>query len=242
MKRIIIAEDDPIIRLELSQTLSELGYEVIGEAEDGFDAVKLCEQYHPDIVLMDVKMPVFDGLSAAETIISESTAGCIVLLTAYSDKTIVESAKKIGVTAYLTKPLNSNSILPTLELAFAQSQRLRESQKETIDAQKKINEDRYIRKAQMILARKRKCSEGDAYRWMRKAAMDKRVSLAVIADAIIFQEERSNVVASVKRDLMEKYGISEEKAFQRIASLAKGKGISVEEAALLIKEQVGDRG
>ncbi|MBQ4157079.1 MAG: response regulator [Clostridia bacterium] len=148
MKRIVIAEDEPIACMDLSENLKDLGCDVVGTAADGFDAVELCREHRPDVVLMDVNMPVFDGLSAAETIIEEDLAGCVVLLTAFSDKSIIERAKRAGITAYLVKPVNPQMLLPSIEVAYAQSQLLRKSREETEKAKKKMEDDRKIRKAQ----------------------------------------------------------------------------------------------
>lgn len=240
MKRIIVAEDEPIACIDLCETLEELGCQVVGTASDGFDAVELCRQHHPDVVLMDIKMPVFDGLSAAETIIEEGIAGCVVLLTAFCDEEMIERAQKAGVTAYLVKPVNPKTLLPSIELAFAQSERLRESKEETKLAQKKIEEDRKIRKAQAILAKRRGCTENEAYQWLRKSAMDKRISTAVLADAILEQEKRVDEVTRTKKELMTRRNLSEEQAYHRIASYAKAQGLTMEQAALEIKKNMED--
>lgn len=239
MKRIVIAEDEPIACMDLSETLRELGCEVVGTAADGFDAVELCREHRPDIVLMDVNMPVFDGLSAAETIIKEELAGCVVLLTAFSDSSMIERAKRAGITAYLVKPVNPQMLLPSIEVAFAQSQLLRKSRAETQKAKQKIEDDRRIRKAQSILAKARACTEEEAYQWLRRSAMDKRISIAALADAVLAQEERESMVNVAKSRLMQK-GYSEERAYRRIASLAKAENITLEEAARLIAERSGE--
>lgn len=238
MKRIVIAEDEPIACMDLCDTLIELGCQVVGTASDGFDAVELCRQHRPDVALLDVKMPVFDGLSAAESIIEEDTAGCVILLTAFSDSEIIERANRAGVTAYLVKPVNPQTLLPAIETAFAQSQRLRESRNETLKAKQKIAEDRKIRKAQTILAKSRNCTEEEAYQWLRRSAMDKRIPLAALADAVLAQEERENIVVQVKRTLMERRGWSEEKAYRHIAGRAKAAGTALEEAAREIRAEL----
>ena len=115
MRRVIIADDEPITRMDLSDMLTELGFQVVGEAADGFDAIELCRSLQPDVVLMDVKMPIFDGLSAAETILSEELAGCVVLLTAFSDRELVRRAGEAGVTGYLVKPVDAGQLRTVLE-------------------------------------------------------------------------------------------------------------------------------
>lgn len=238
MKRIVIAEDEPIACMDLCDTLKELGCQVVGTASDGFDAVELCRQHRPDVALLDVKMPVFDGLSAAESIIEEDTAGCVILLTAFSDSEIIERANRAGVTAYLVKPVNPQTLLPAIETAFAQSQRLRESRNETKKAMQKIEDDRKIRKAQSLLAKSRSCTEEEAYRWLRRSAMDKRIPMSTLADAILAQGERESVAAQVKRELMERRGWSEEKAYRCLSGRAKAKGCSLEEAAREIRREL----
>ena len=131
MKRVIVVDDEPITRMDLRGMLGDLGFEVAGEAGDGFDAVEVCRRLQPDVVLMDVKMPVFDGINAAETILQQDLAGCVVLLTAYGDREIIDRASAAGVTGYIVKPVEERLLLPTIEVALAQSQRLRQSREET---------------------------------------------------------------------------------------------------------------
>ena len=130
----VVVDDEPITRLDLVQMLEEMGFEVAGDAADGFDAIELCRLHHPDVVLMDIQMPVFDGLTASETIISEDLGGCVVLLTAFGQRDIVERANRIGVTGYLVKPIEQRMLLPTIEVALAQSRRLRQSRREAEQA------------------------------------------------------------------------------------------------------------
>lgn len=238
VKRIVIAEDEPIACMDLCETLKELGCQVVGTASDGFDAVELCRRHRPDVALLDVKMPVFDGLSAAETIMEEDTAGCVILLTAFSDSEIIERANRAGVTAYLVKPVNPKSLLPAIETAYAQSCRLRESMAETQQIRQKAKEDRKVRKAQAVLARSRGCTEEEAYQWMRRSAMDKRVSLGVLADAVLTQGRRENAAVQVKQMLMERKGWPEEKAYRYLAGRAKSQGISLEEAAMAVRKEL----
>lgn len=238
MKTVIVVDDEPITRMDLSDMLQELGFQVVGEAADGFDAIELCRAKRPDVVLMDVKMPIFDGLTASETILSESLAGCVVLLTAFNDRELVQRASAAGVTGYLVKPIDQKSLLPTIEVAYAQSQRLAQSREETQAAQQKIREDRMIHKAQQYLAKTQGCSETDAYRQMRKTAMDKRLSLAALAEHILHQAAQNDCVGSVKQLLMKKKGMSEDRAYQYIVSFAKANGCSVDDAAKQLQSQL----
>lgn len=188
MRTVAVAEDEPITRMDICAMLEELGFSIAGEASDGFDAIELCRRTKPDIALLDVKMPVFDGLTAAETICRENLATCVVMLTAFSDEDIVARAAEAGVTGYLVKPIDRSKLMPTIEVAYAQALRLRESREEAKKAQRQIAEDREIHKAQKLFARKLRCTETEAYEKMRKMAMDKRVPLYTIAKAVIEQE------------------------------------------------------
>ena len=193
MSRITVAvvDDEPITRMDIAGMLEDLGYEVAFEAGDGFDAVASCRNKRPDVVLMDVKMPVFDGLSAAQTILKEDLAGSVILLTAFSDEEIVRKAGEIGVSGYLVKPVEQRLLRPAIEVAMAQSRRLRESRAETEDAKQKLEDSKLIARAQALYAVKQGIGEGEAYQILRRTAMDKRLPLAVIAKAYLEQEEPS---------------------------------------------------
>lgn len=119
--RVVIADDEPITRMDLKELLSEEGYQVVGEAADGFDAVEACKQSRPDLVLMDIKMPLLDGLSAAKILFEENLADTVMMLTAYSEREFVDEAKHIGVAGYLVKPIDEKSLVPSIELAVARS-------------------------------------------------------------------------------------------------------------------------
>lgn len=235
MKTVVIVDDEPLTRMDLSDMLEELHFQVVGEAADGFDAIELCRAKRPDIVLMDVRMPVFDGLTASETIFTEELAGCIILLTAFSDQDIIDRAAAAGVSGYLVKPIDQKSLLPTLEIAYAQGQRLRSSRQQAEAAQQRIQDDRQIRKAQQYLARTQGCSETEAYRQMRRLAMDKRMTVATLAAHILRQAAQSDDVAAVKQYLMTSKGFSDERAYRYIVGYGKTHGCSVEEAARQLK-------
>ncbi len=190
MKRVLVVDDEPITRMDLREMLQELEFDVVGEAGDGFDAVELCRSLRPDVVLMDVKMPVFDGLAAAETILREDLAGCVVLLTAFSDREVIDRANAAGVTGYIVKPVEERLLLPTIEVALAQSQRLRQSREEAAKAVSRLNDSKLIHRAQAVLAQRAGISESSAYQELRRLSMDKRVPMAVLARSILEQEPR----------------------------------------------------
>lgn len=238
----IIVDDEPITRIDLSDMLQELGFSVVGEAADGFDAIELCRSLHPDVVLMDVKMPIFDGLTASETILSEELAGCVVLLTAFSDRDIIDRASKAGVTGYLVKPIEQKALLPTIEVALAQSLRLQQVRKQADEAERRIREERQIHKAQQYLAKTQGCSEGTAYRLMRKTAMDKRISIAALAQRILQQAAQNDDIAAVKSILMARKNISDARAYQYITTYAKAHDCTTEQAARVLKAQLEREG
>lgn len=238
MKTVVIVDDEPITRMDLAELLAELKYDVVGEASDGFDAIELCREKHPDIVLMDVKMPIFDGLSASSTIISEDLADCVILLTAFTDTDIIERAGDIGVTGYLTKPVDPKSLLPTIEVAYAQSVRLKNSHKKAAEMEKRMEDGRLVHKAQLYLARTQGCTEAEAYQQMRRTAMDKRLSLAALAERILSQESKNNDVGQVKEYLMNTMGMKENRAYQYIVTYSKNHGCTVEEASRQLKRQL----
>ena len=230
-KRVIIVDDEPIMRLDLSSMLEELGFVVVGEAADGFDAVERCRGQRPDIVLMDIKMPIFDGFGAAETIIGEDLADCVVLLTAFCDAEFIERANQLGVSGYLVKPIDQRTLLPAIEVALAQSVRLRESRKETREAIQKLEESRLIERAKILVARERGTSEGEAYRELQRMAMNKRCSILSLAETVVQRNSHREVVNRAKQFLMAHEGLSEQAAFKRLNALAKTHDVPIEQVA-----------
>ena len=235
MPTILIADDEPIMRMDLCDMVSDLGFTVVGEAADGFDAIELCRLHHPDVVLMDVKMPIFDGLTAAETILAEDLAGCVVVVTAFADAAFLERASAVGVTGYLVKPIDQRSLLPTIEVAREQARRLRQSREDLAAAEEKLRQDRIIHKAQTVYAQQNRCTEEEAYRLLRKTAMDKRMTMAMLAQHILHQADQNDPVRVVKHLLMTRKSLPEEKAYQHIVSYGKVHDLSVEEAAKVLR-------
>lgn len=231
MKTIVIADDEPIVRMDVREMAEELGFKVVGEAADGFDAVELCRAYRPDVVFMDVKMPVFNGISASRSIMTKNLAGCVILLTSYSDQDIVASAAEAGVSGYLVKPIRKQNLLPAIEIASAQSRLVRENMERAAEAEKKLKDDRLIHRAQAALAEQYRCSSEEAYHRMRKLAMDKRLPLAKIASEFLSQNEEASHMAVVKKYLMTSKKMSEDRAYRYIVNFGKNHGISTEEAA-----------
>ena len=183
--KVVIADDEAIIRLDLKEQLQQHGYEVVGQAGDGFDAISLCKQHAPDLVLLDIKMPLLDGLSAAKVIIEENLAGCVVLSTAYSDDNFIKTAKELGVMGYVVKPIDQKSLIPAIEVAIARSQELMTLRRDIEDKEKKMEERKVIEKAKGVLMKKKKINEQDAYEYIRLLSMKKRTSMKKIAEILI---------------------------------------------------------
>ncbi|MGV8980119.1 ANTAR domain-containing response regulator [Clostridium sp.] len=188
-KRLVIADDEPITRMDLREMLEAAGYSVVGEASDGFDAVALCRKHLPDLVLMDIKMPLLDGLNAAKIIQNENLASGIVLLTAYSGKEFVEKATKVGAIGYIVKPIDEKSLIPSLEVAISKSAEIKKIKIDIEKACSKLEGRKIIEKAKGLLVQKSKITEQEAYDQIRTLSMNKRCSMGDIAEAIIMSYE-----------------------------------------------------
>lgn len=183
--KIVVADDDAITRMDIRECLSYSGYDVVGEAGDGIDAVELCSNLKPDIVLIDVKMPVMDGLTAARLIHESHENIGIVMVTAYNDKQFVSKAADYGVVGYIVKPIDENSLIPTIEIALRRVKELTRLKKELEKQNVKLEERKLVEKAKGIIIRNNGISENDAYKYLRTISMNKRISMSEVAKAII---------------------------------------------------------
>lgn len=186
--RVVIADDDVITRLDIREALEFQGYEVVGEAADGIDAVELCADLKPDVVLLDVKMPVMDGLTAAKLIGGAGNDIAIIMLTAYNDKQFVDKAGKFGALGYLVKPVDEKSLTPTIEIAVKRLKEFRELKKTVEGQEKKLEERKIIEKAKGILIQNNSISEDEAYKYLRTISMNKRKTIVEVAKIIIETE------------------------------------------------------
>ena len=182
--RIVIVDDEPIIRMDLKEILESRGYQVVGEAADGFDAVELCRTHVPDLVLLDIKMPLMDGLSAAQIIHEQGLAGSIVFLTAYSDSSYIEGAKTSGVSGYLVKPVDEKALVPCIELAMARSS---EMKTDVEKANERLETRKVVEKAKGYLMETNHVSEEEAYEYIRKMSKLKNVSMKRIAEILLMK-------------------------------------------------------
>ena len=184
--RVVVAEDEALIRLDLAEMLTELGYEVVGQASDGEQAVELVKEHRPDVVIMDVKMPVLDGISAAEQIGKDRIAP-VVMLTAFSQKELVERARDAGVMAYIVKPFTQADLAPAVDIATSRWAELKSLEGEIADLGERFETRKAVDRAKGILMTRLKLSEADAFRWIQKTAMDRRLGMREVADAVISQ-------------------------------------------------------
>jgi response regulator NasT len=182
--RVVVAEDEALIRLDLVEMLGDEGYVVVGQAGDGEEAVRLAEELRPDLVMLDVKMPVLDGISAAERIAAARIAP-VVMLTAFSQRELVERARDAGAMAYLVKPFTQSDLVPAIELAVSRYAEISTLEAEIADLGERLETRKRVERAKALLQQKYGLSEPDAFRWLQKSAMDRRLSMREVADVVI---------------------------------------------------------
>jgi response regulator NasT len=188
-KRILIAEDETLIRMDLAEMLRENGCDVIGEATNGEEAIALANELKPDLAILDVKMPKLDGITAAETIVKISP---VLMLTAFSQKDLVERALDAGVMAYVVKPFTIDDLIPAIEIATTRHTQMIALQNEIADLTERLETRKLVDRAKGILMQAMKLSEPDAFKWIQRTAMDKRVSMKQVAEAVIDPSSAQN--------------------------------------------------
>jgi response regulator NasT len=183
--RVVVAEDEGLIRMDVVATLQEAGYEVVGEAADGEEAVRLAIELMPDLIVMDIKMPKLDGISAAEKISEHKIP--VVLLTAFSQSDLVKRAADAGAMAYVTKPFKPSDLLPAIQIALSRAEELSSLEGEVADLTERLETRKLMDRAKGLLQSKMKLSEPEAFRWIQKASMDRRLSMSQVAKAVLEQ-------------------------------------------------------
>jgi response regulator NasT len=183
-RRVVIAEDEAIIRLDLKEMLEEEGYAVVGEAGDGQRAVELVEEHRPDLVVLDVKMPVLDGITAAEQI-AEKRLAPVLMLTAFSQRELVERARDAGAMAYLVKPFQKSDLIPAIEMAVSRYAEIQALETEVADLHERFETRKLVDRAKGVLQAEHGLSEPDAFRWIQKQSMDRRLSMRAVAEAVV---------------------------------------------------------
>jgi AmiR/NasT family two-component response regulator len=189
-RRVVIAEDEAIIRLDLKEMLEEEGYSVVAEAGDGETAVRLAGEHRPDLVILDVKMPVLDGISAAERIVGEKTAPVLVL-TAFSQRELVERARDAGAMAYLVKPFTRADLVPAIELAVSRHEEMAALEKEVESLTERLETRKLVDRAKGVLQQRLGLTEPQAFRFIQKASMDRRLSMRELAESVIAEFDDS---------------------------------------------------
>ncbi len=180
--RILVAEDETLIRMDLVEMLIEAGYDVVAQASNGEEAIALAKVFTPDLAILDVKMPVLDGISAAETIISIAP---VLMLTAFSQKELVDRARDAGVMAYVVKPFSIADLVPAMEIAMSRHQQMTSLAAEVADLHERLETRKLIDRAKGILMAALNLSEPEAFSWIQRAAMDRRLSMKEVALAVI---------------------------------------------------------
>jgi two-component system, response regulator PdtaR len=183
-RRVVIAEDEALIRLDLAEMLGEEGYDVVGQAGDGERAVELAEELRPDLVVLDVKMPKLDGISAAQRI-AEQRIAPVVILTAFSQRDLVERARDAGAMAYLVKPFTKDDLVPAIEMAVSRFAELHMLETEVADLTERLETRKLVDRAKGILQQQLDLSEPESFRWIQKTAMDLRLSMRQVAEGVI---------------------------------------------------------
>ncbi len=183
-RRVVIAEDEALIRLDLAEMLEEEGYDVVGQAEDGEKAVALAVEHRPDLVILDVKMPRLDGIAAAEQI-AQLRLAPVVILTAFSQRDLVERARDAGAMAYLVKPFDHTDLVPAIEMAVSRFAELRQLESEVEDLNERLDTRKAVDRAKGVLQQSLGLSEPESFRWIQKTAMDLRLSMRQVADGVV---------------------------------------------------------
>jgi response regulator NasT len=186
-RRVLIAEDEALIRLDLKEMLEEEGYAVIGEAGDGEEAIQLAEQLRPDLVILDVKMPRVDGIAAAEAIADKRIAP-VVILTAFSQRDLVERARAAGAMAYLVKPFQKKDLLPTIEMAASRFAEIVALELEVSGLNDRLETRKAVERAKGVLMTEHGMTEPQAFRWIQRAAMDRRTTMRDVAEKVLSAE------------------------------------------------------
>ncbi|GAA4864347.1 ANTAR domain-containing response regulator [Saccharopolyspora rosea] len=183
-RRVLVAEDEALIRLDLVEMLREEGYQVVGEAGDGQEAVRLAEELRPDLVILDIKMPKMDGIEAASNIAGERIAP-VVILTAFSQRDLVERARDAGAMAYLVKPFAKRDLVPAIELAVSRFTEVQALEAEVADLNERLEARKAIERAKGLLMTKHNMSEPESFRWLQRTAMDRRTTMKAVAQAVL---------------------------------------------------------
>lgn len=209
--RVLVAEDEALIRLDLVELLIGEGYDVVGEASDGEEALRLARELEPDLVVMDVKMPIMDGITAASAI-AEDRIAPVVMLTAFSQRELVDRAREAGAMAYVVKPFDASDVVPAIELAIARYSEIRALDDEVADLEERLESRKAVDQAKGLLQEGLGLTEAEAFRWIQKTAMDLRKSMREVAEGVIEHSKSGNGPKGVKKKVRKAKAASEDAA------------------------------
>lgn len=190
--RVVVADDEPITRMDLKELLENAGYMVVAEAMDGFEAIEACKEHHPDLVLMDIKMPFLDGISGTQIIHEENLADTVILLSAYSERKFIEEAKSAGASGYLIKPIDEKSLIPSIELAVERSRSIMKLKRDVQKISERLENRSLIERAKGLVMIEERMTENEAYEYIRKLSREKALSMRRISEIILMKRETIN--------------------------------------------------
>jgi AmiR/NasT family two-component response regulator len=182
--KVLVVEDEALIRMDLAEMLTEEGYVVAGEAGDGEQALELARRLHPDLVIMDIKMPKMDGITAATNIVEERIAP-VVMLTAFSQRELIEQARDAGAMAYMVKPFARHELVPAIELAVSRFAEKRALEDEVATLSERLETRKVVDRAKGLLMTRQQMTEPEAFRWIQRTAMDRRTTMKAVAEAVV---------------------------------------------------------
>lgn len=185
MYRVVIVDDEVLIRMFIREILENNGYEVVGEAEDGLSAITVCREQHPDFVIMDINLPIMTGLEATKVINEENLAEFVIVLTAYRDKEIAEEAVNIDIMGYIVKPVDEDTLIPAIKIALNKHRQIQEMERECSKTKEALDDRKYVDRAKGMIMERKQMTEKEAYTYIRKLAMDKGNSMAEISKILI---------------------------------------------------------
>ena len=188
--RIVVVDDEPIIEMTITEMLTSNGFEVVAVANDGYKAIEVCEQFRPELVLMDINIPQLNGLIAAEYIINNGLADMVIMVTAYCEEEMIKQAVDFGTFGYIIKPIDEKTLISTIEIAIAKEKEISSLKKEITEAQQKVEGRKLIERAKGILMSSKGLSEQDAYNYIRQISKDTHMSMEKVADIVIFGDKK----------------------------------------------------
>ncbi|HHU06910.1 MAG TPA: response regulator [Clostridiaceae bacterium] len=233
--KFVIADDDSVISLDIAQMLQENGHTVVGIANDGLDAIKLTEEMDPDVVLMDIQMPLFDGLSAAQTILKTNPNTCVICCTAFADDEFIKRAESIGIAGYLVKPINERSLISTIGISLSMTKRISEHRQQIAKTKNKLRDMQIVDQACAEISETQGVEHYKAYRLLQKTSMDRGISMIKLAEMIIENSEKGRL-RILKEKLANALDCSTAEAWASISNKSISDSISCIEAANILLE------